>query len=96
MTLLDVDWHGFGRTLGGFVDPWGRCAVPKLDEPTDELRAAGGIAAPVVPLYEFAAALPSRDVVWLDWLLWYPPWDPIELPVVRVSRGPVRYTLPET
>lgn len=99
----EFNWHGFGRTRGGWVDAHGRLADPprppnpELVHPgVEALLATNGWCAPVEPLYDlFGARAPG--VAWSAWIEWRPPFPGLAelLPKINMPRGPITF-LPTT
>ena len=89
-----IDWYGFARTRGGWVDLAGRLSVPPDDRPEPAVTATGGVCAPIAPFYSFGPSGPA--VRWDPWVEWHPPLPRLAdlLPVIQAPRGAVRYGTP--
>lgn len=104
MRWLDdlIDFDGFARTLGGFVDEDGNVTRPTFDSPFDppessgDLVASGGWCRPVGILYSlWGSSTWWRDAVWVDDADWHPVPEParvfVYVPTPRPSTSPIVY-----
>lgn len=70
MNWITIDWKGFGRTRGGFVDAAGQPTYPPrqiIEGRTNGCSSTGGWCAPPSPFYSFADGTP---VGWDNWVEW--------------------------
>lgn len=90
----DIDWYGFARTRGGWVDAHGRLADPPEDRPEPTFTVPGGFCAPMTSYYSFGPS--GRADHWDPWVEWHPPRQRLAdlMPVIRVQRGAIRYGTP--
>ena len=88
----DIDWYGFGRTRGGWVDRHGFPADPPGHRSVPAVSARGGIVAPVSRIYEMGF-VGGVAVGWDPWIEWHPPLKSLAdlMPVVSAPRGAIRY-----
>ena len=94
-----IDWYGFGRTRGGWVDAAGRLTEPWLplaltSTAVPVITATGGFCAPATPHYTFGQ--PGTADHWEPWIEWHPPFKSLAdlMPVVSAPRGAIRYGTP--